>query len=283
MHRRPYCVLSLVFTGVLTTLSPPSLAQQSSTTQSPPAIPATDWAWHSGWGEAAMLSAGAGLSLGSLLLHQQRSSWGPDATKSSGKGPVYTSHGTVSAAIAVAAVHYVMQGERFRGVGLRSPYLSALPLLFADIEAVTIAGGVTHIVEKRTGRCRPRQWHQGVCDPGSDDNFKAFPSGHTTMASSLAGVHLVESLRLHSPDTLMNWLPYILIESAAVSTGALRVMAGAHSWSDVGVAFVFGHLTGVAVALAHPETTLKSPSNGSGFVNPSVSFDGKTLTLGAAF
>lgn len=249
-----------------------------------PNIPATSWAFGSRWeGELVPLGLATGLFSASLLVHQKHSNWGPDAARNAESKADNYSYATVGVATAFGLTSYVLKSELFRQAGLSTPsaYQYALPLLLSDVEAVVVASSVTDIIKKQVGRCRPRSWRNGKCDATDDEEFKAFPSGHTTIPSALAGVHLVEAWR--EPHRLSNWLIFGGIEGAAIATGVLRVRAGAHSWSDVAAGFALGHATGVLVALAHPRAELSRNSNGFGFGNPTFGFDGRVLRLGAAF
>jgi membrane-associated phospholipid phosphatase len=245
---------------------------------------ATSWAFGSTWTyELIPLGTSAALLLGSKLLHQQHSSWGPDRAHPVETSADHWSYATVGGALGLAVGQYVLRAELFHAAGFstESSYRYALPLLLSDGEAVVAATGLTEMIKKMAGRCRPRAWHNGTCDAGEEDNFKAFPSGHTTIPSALAGVHFVEALR--EPSSLGNWVFFGGIEAAALSTALLRVKAGAHSWSDVGMGYVIGHVTGALVALAHPRADLRESQQGVRFVNPSFGFGGNTVTFSAVF
>jgi membrane-associated phospholipid phosphatase len=250
--------------------------------QSTSAFWATDWAFGSVWGEFITLSASAGLVGGSFLVHQRRSGWGPDAAHSLVRNADSYSFATVGGAIALSAAYYVLEAERFHEAGYtpKQSYGYALPTILSDVEALLIGSGATSIMKRRAGRCRPRAWDTDGCNAGSDENYKAFPSGHTMIPSALAGVHLALTLRNAS---LANSLFFAGLELSAISTGALRVMAGAHSFSDVGVGYLLGHVVGLGVGLAHPRTKYEQLPVRSGIVHPAFAFDGKTLTFGGAF
>jgi membrane-associated phospholipid phosphatase len=287
MHQRQPCTLIVAVASLAVTLAATARAEQphpSRPVELEPSIPATAWAFGASWqGELIPLGVSVGLLGGSLLVHQQHSSWGPDAAHAAVLKWDNYSNATVGAAVALGMAHYVLRAEVFHQAGLSTPsaYQYALPVLFSDVEALVIASSATNIIKKQAGRCRPRAWHDGVCDSNDDEEYRSFPSGHTTIPSALAGVHLVEAWR--EPNRIGNWISFGGIELAAVASGILRVKAGAHSWSDVGAGYAIGHLTGVMVALAHPRAELTNTPTEVRFTNPTFGFDGRSLTLRAAF
>jgi membrane-associated phospholipid phosphatase len=269
-------------------LDPQVQPYHSDSTRTGGTLKSTGWAFGANKWKSVVpmeLSLGAAASaplVVSLFINQRRSTWGPDSPHAPNSTWDSVSYGTVGAAAGIGLAYYVLKGEVFSNAGIHNPYVEALPVLVADAEAVILGLGVTEIVKREAGRCRPRAWTNGICDPSSDENFKAFPSGHTTIPSALAGVHFVESLREENVGT---WLSFGGLEATAILTGVFRNAAGAHSWTDVLVGWVVGHVAGGLSALAHPSTELKgeNPSSARLVAHPTVGFDGRVLMVSASF
>lgn len=274
--------MSIVYPAVAAETHPVT----ETTVVAPPTVETTfsapNWAFGNAWSELGLLGMTV-LSLGgSELVHQHRSNWGPDTVHPSERIADNNSFATVGGALGLSAGYYLWVASRFNDAGTRSnrAYWLALPTLLADVEATLLATSVTNVLKKRLGRCRPRTYRNATCDPSSDDNFEAFPSGHTTIPSALAGVHLVQLFRAPS---LTNTLFFTGIELSALTTGGLRVLAGAHSLSDVGAGWLIGHLTGLGIGLIHPQQPYPRTRHGLSVVPTRLDFDGRNLTFTASF
>ena len=229
----------------------------------------------------AIATAGFVVGIPGVLHQTTTKNIAPDAPRAWHAGWNYASYLSVAGAISIGIAHYSLRADTLADSKFSRPYEAALPVLFSDIEAVGIGSGVTAITKTSVGRCRPYAWHDGQCDAGNDDNYAAFPSGHTMIPAALAGVHLVEVVR-DSRDPV-NWFSFIGLELAAVSTGVMRVKAGAHSWSDVIGGYTLGHLSGVLVNAAHPRARAKDPAHSIERANARLQFDGRVLALTADF
>jgi membrane-associated phospholipid phosphatase len=260
-----------------------------------PAAPATSsparpievpgWAFGSSTGE--WILAGSSLVVAvvpPLTLSQRTTSWGPDATHSDSRNASNYSFVTVGASLGVALTSYVAQSERLEGAGVAEAWGRATPVLLSDAEAALFTFGLTEVIKREAGRCRPRDWQGTTCsDTDPDDNpHAAFPSSHTSLASAFAGVHLYEALAYGGTG---NWITFAGLESLAVATGTLRVAAGAHSWSDVGAGFVLGHGAGLLIAFAHRPMTVtgRCDTMACALMHPVVGVDGQRVTLTTVF
>ena len=87
-----------------------------------------------------------------------------------------------------------------------------------------------------------------------DEAHRSFPSGHSAplagMAGAAMGMYLLPSP--HRPEQLPVALTTL---GFALTVVALRERAGAHSWVDVGAAFVSGGLAGFLTAALHVKKT----------------------------
>lgn len=146
------------------------------------------------------------------------------------------------------AATYALDVEYFSRLGVEDPTEAAGRTTLVDLQSVVLATGITIAFKKLVGRCRPRAVHSIGCS-----EFDGFPSGHTVTPSALAGSRLVLAVR--STDAAERYAAFGLAESMALLTGALRMLAGAHSWEDVLGGWAIGHATGSLLALAHPTLT----------------------------
>ncbi|MBL8604875.1 MAG: phosphatase PAP2 family protein [Myxococcales bacterium] len=151
----------------------------------------------------------------------------------------------VGAAATVGAGFWLEQRRGRRGLGLLRT-----PLIFTEAAALSL--GVVSMVKNLGGVCRPRAWSDALaqCAPASDDDLRAFPSGHTAPLAALAGASLALWRLPHRHDSAYA----LLFGSSLALAGAnliLRVEAGAHSWVDTGVGFALGFGLGFATAALH--------------------------------
>jgi membrane-associated phospholipid phosphatase len=216
---------------------------------------APDWAFRSPGGEAVVAGVSA-LSVAAYLLPQQRSGWGPYTPRPKDTTLDWISDftGAIAGSVLLTGGTYLFEGGYLAEHGAPKPFARALRTSLIDLEAVLLTSGIVATVKRLAGRCRPRSWLGGRCS-GEDEEYTAFPSGHTAPVAAVAGVHL--SLAARTPGHAGLRLGALgLAEAATLLTMALRIGAGAHSWEDVGTGFVVGHLTGVALGYAHPMVDL---------------------------
>lgn len=101
-------------------------------------------------------------------------------------------------------------------------------------------------------RKRPVLYTSGaVAAVASKDNQRSFPSGHTSVAFSMATAYLVIAQREHLPHRTRNAL---LLYAGAATVGALRVASGSHFPTDVLGGAAFGAGMGWLVSVLHPHT-----------------------------
>lgn len=103
------------------------------------------------------------------------------------------------------------------------------------------------------------------------DSHLSFPSGHTALATSL-GVSLAMTAQLQD-SRAAPWL-WGAAAAMSLSTGALRIIAEKHYFTDVAAGALLGAASGVVVPLLHRRGSALGPS-GSAFpgqvsVTPSV-------------
>jgi membrane-associated phospholipid phosphatase len=177
--------------------------------------------------------------------------WGPSSSRQAHDGYDLASDftGNWTGATWMVATGYGLEVGYYDRNGAGDSMARALRTTLIDLQAFTLATGVTAILKHATGRCRPRDFHDGACDEDATRN--AFPSGHVAPPASIAAVHL--TLALRSEDSAGHrWGAFGVAEASALATVALRMLAGAHSWEDVLVGLAIGHLAGASVAAAHP-------------------------------
>ncbi|WP_050434177.1 phosphatase PAP2 family protein [Chondromyces crocatus] len=237
------------------------LTASATASANPPGAAAPDWAFRSAPAEAVL----AGVSAASMAMYfipQQRIGWAPYAARPHHPTLARISDftGALGGAFLLGGGMTLFEGAYLAQHGVPNPYARALRTTLIDAEAVMLATGIVATVKRLTGRCRPRAWHDGRCR-GDDEEFTAFPSGHTTPVAAIAGVHL--SLLARTPGNGALRLGALgLAEASTLVTMALRIGAGAHSWEDVGAGFLLGHVVGVAVGYAHPMVDL-GPGRGA--------------------
>lgn len=198
----------------------------------------------------ALLAIGAALSNAAIQIPQQRTGWGPDAPHPFDPAADRVSDFTGAfggSGIALAA-GYGLEAAYFGDAGVRGGGVYALRGPLVDLEAALLSTGVVQGLKRLTARCRPRYFVDGTC---TNEERDAFPSGHTSPISGIAGARLVLAAQTQG-SAGFRWGSFGLAEVMAITTAALRVKAGMHSWTDVGAGFLLGHAIGALVALAHP-------------------------------
>ncbi|WP_437533801.1 phosphatase PAP2 family protein [Sorangium sp. So ce726] len=217
--------------------------------QAGPAAP--DWAFGTPGGEAA-LAAACTASLATYLLPQRRSGWGAASSeeRNDAIGLASDITGAAVGTLLLLGSGYALEGSYLAGAGVPRPYARALRTSLIEVEAVALSTGLSNVIKRLSGRCRPRSWRTDRCGE-TDLDFDAFPSGHTTPVAAIAGARLNLALRT-TGDAAPRLGALALAEAATVVTMALRIGAGAHSWQDVGAGMILGHVTGFAIAAIHP-------------------------------
>jgi membrane-associated phospholipid phosphatase len=133
------------------------------------------------------------------------------------------------------------------------------------LEGALAGAMITQLLKNVFGVCRPRDWddttrtcttkgERGDSELHVDEAHRSFPSGHSAplagMAGAAMGMYLLPSP--HRPEQL----PVALTSLGfALTVVVLRERAGAHSWVDVGAAFVSGGLAGFLTAALHVKKT----------------------------
>ncbi|WP_437769728.1 phosphatase PAP2 family protein [Sorangium sp. So ce764] len=217
--------------------------------QAGPAAP--DWAFGAPGGEAA-LAAACAASLATYLLPQRRSGWGAASSeeRNDAIGLASDITGAAAGTLLLLGGGYALEGSYLAGAGVPRPYARALRTSLIEAEAAALSTGLSNVIKRLSGRCRPRSWRTDRCGE-TDLDFDAFPSGHTAPVAAVAGARLNLALRT-TGDAAPRLGALALAEAATVVTMALRIGAGAHSWQDVGAGMILGHVTGFAIAAVHP-------------------------------
>jgi membrane-associated phospholipid phosphatase len=161
--------------------------------------------------------------------------------------------------VVISLASWYVEGWMLHDAHAPNPYTTALMSTLVDIEAIGFAEMSTGITKAIAGRCRPRSWKTlpngtSACVPDSgnpSEEYRAFPSGHTAAPSALAGARFVTAVRAKGRFKKLHWVTFAFAEAASFATAALRVDAGAHSWSDVFAGWAIGHLAGAGIAAVH--------------------------------
>lgn len=218
------------------------------------------WAFGSPSGEAALGSLALASNL-AWLLPQRDAHWGPDRARPWSPAPGLASDvlGAGAGAALQIGTGYLLESSYLAATGAPRPGIAALHEAVVEAEAATFDAGITSLMKRLSGRCRPRARHGDRCDEPD-----AFPSGHTSAIASIAGARVVGLLRgpFDGPALATRVTGLGLAEAATLATGILRVTSGAHSVEDVLVGAAVGHATGLLVALAHP--TVREVPRGAG-------------------
>lgn len=228
----------------------------ASTARADPSRPGA--AFGSEWGEAGLALACAA-TMSARFIPQQRSSWAPShaAEFAFDTGLVSDYTGAGIGSVLQIAAGYGFETAYLASHGVYEPAVNALRTPVIELEALMLSGGLTYLVKRFAGRCRPRAFVNGQCE----DEHDAFPSGHTSAVGAFGGARLVTVLRSDPEDDNagLRWTAFALAETSILVTGSLRVGAHAHSWEDVVGGAILGHAAGALVALLHPEEPLDVP------------------------
>lgn len=238
-----------------------------------------DFAFGSPEGEAAMLALSASSNM-TLVLPQRIWTWAPYSRV---EYDPYLSGwsdftGATGGAMIQLGIGYLLEAAYYFEIGSDTePGVMALYNPMIESEALLMTSGITMLMKRAAGRCRPRSY-PGTAKPCPEGD--AFPSGHTSAIGSFAGARLVR-LAFTPVNTAFALRAGSLAvsEAAMVVTGALRVLCGAHSIEDVITGGLIGHVTGAGVALIHWNEQLNTEEtapDGRG----RTSTAGQELTLG---
>ena len=144
------------------------------------------------------------------------------------------------------------------GVGGLSAYLTTHDLAAREARgnlavlanSITWTSATTQWLKVLVRRKRPVLYTSGaVAAAANPVNQRSFPSGHTSVAFTIASAYLVMGRREHLPHYTRN---SILLFAGAASVGALRVRGGSHFPTDVLGGAVLGTGVGWLVAVVHP-------------------------------
>lgn len=144
------------------------------------------------------------------------------------------------------------------GVGGLSAYLSTHDLagpqargnLAVLANSITWTSATTQWLKVLVHRKRPVLYtSSAVAAAANPDNQRSFPSGHTSVAFSIASAYLEIGRREHLPHYTRN---SILLFAGAAGVGALRVRSGSHFPTDILGGAALGTGIGWLVAVLHP-------------------------------
>lgn len=251
LRRRTTALLSVLVAAWV--VSDDAFAQTSSNGDpgGSPAGSRPDFAFGSPEGEAAMLALSASSNI-TYVLPQRIWTWAPYSRV---EYDPYLSGwsdftGALGGAMVQLGIGYALEAAYYFEVGTEtSPGLMALYNPMIESEALLMTSGITMLMKRAAGRCRPRSY-PGASKPCPEGD--AFPSGHTSAVAAFAGARIVRlAFTPINPAFAFRATSLIVSEGAMFLTGALRILSGAHSIEDVIVAGLIGHVTGAGVALIH--------------------------------
>jgi hypothetical protein len=193
----------------------------------------------------AALSAASNLT---LFIRQRESGWGPSLIRKPDNmaGVASDVFGAVGGIFIQTGTGYVLESAYLDAVGAEDPGVEALYGTLVETEAVLLSSGITQLIKRIAGRCRPRAFLDGKCT-----EFNAFPSGHTSAISPFAGARLVRLAQTPGEGIEFRAANYAVASTATIGVAFMRVAASAHNWEDVLAGGIIGHATGVLLALAH--------------------------------
>jgi membrane-associated phospholipid phosphatase len=235
----------LVASALLIASTSPAEADAQQAANSP------GWAFGHAGGEVG-LALGSLATLAAAAIPTRFSGWGPSPARPHEPHIALASDfagGFVGSAWQLTG-SWALEGSYYHSHQVRRPYALALRSTLVAGEATALTLGITEVLKRTTGRCRPRSYRDGMCRDAPEER-KAFPSGHTAPMAAIAGVDLLLALRSDG-DPTRRYLAFGFAEAGTVATAILRVLAGAHSWEDVVAGWAIGHTTGALVELAHP-------------------------------
>jgi membrane-associated phospholipid phosphatase len=196
------------------------------------------------------------------FIPQQRGTWQPFEARSF--DPITGGISDLTAAAAGSAIQlglgYLFETGYLAAARLSQPATNAYYGALVEAESLLLSTGLTALIKRLAGRCRPRAYDE---DSNTCDEFDAFPSGHTASAASFAGARLVRTaLTPFSAESSVRFTGLFAAEVNMVITGALRITSGSHSWEDVLAGALIGHATGIGLEFLHQPQSFGDPVNG---------------------
>jgi len=210
---------------------------------------APDWVARQPGAEVVLSAVSVG-AMATALFPQREGSWGPSMQRERHEtyGIISDFSGAGIGTMLQLTGSFALEAAHLEDHDVPEPFGRASRSSLIDLQSAMLATGATYSLKRWVGRCRPRAWRGGRC---AGEEYDAFPSGHVTPVAAIAGSRLAMAVRTDGVAT-KRYLAFGFSEGAAALTAVLRLLAGAHSWEDVAVAYVIGHGVGAAVGLAHP-------------------------------
>lgn len=120
-----------------------------------------------------------------------------------------------------------------------------LPYMVASLQAALWTEAVTEALKAGVGRERPVLYTSDATpeDAGDRNNVRSFPSGHTSVAFSLATSYWLSRRELTGSPGVPGWLAV----AAAGGVGVMRIAAGKHFPSDVLAGAALGMVSAIVV------------------------------------
>lgn len=228
-----------------------------------------DEGWPSDWvrigpGEGTGVAAAAAIAIAlQFALHPSTDHW-HDGILFDGdvRGPLRPSSAQARSRAATASdlgyfglplYQVLVEAGLVTWLGHRQPDAAA-QLALLDIEAIAVNGLLTTVLQKSTARARPSLQGCAASSTSSDClssmHNESFPSGHTSVAFTVAASLCVQHSRL---ALLGRADPFVCPAALAVATatGVLRVVADRHWSTDVIAGAALGSAVGTIVSLAH--------------------------------
>lgn len=211
--------------------------------------------YRAGWGDIALVSVTGATALLPGLLHLP--SGAPSCAPCSTSGLAGIDRWAVGQRSSLA---HTASNVTLLGVGGLSAYLTTHDLSGPDARGnlavlantVTWTAASTQWLKVLVHRKRPVLYTDGaLAAAAAPDNQRSFPSGHTSVAFSVATAYLVIGNRENLPQHTRNTL---LLFAGAAGIGALRVKGGSHFPTDVLGGAVLGSAVGWLAAALHPRT-----------------------------
>jgi membrane-associated phospholipid phosphatase len=114
----------------------------------------------------------------------------------------------------------------------------------AAVQSALWAEGATELLKAAVGRARPVLYTDGAPEVAHvKENVRSFPSGHASVAFSLATTYWLARRDISGSPGVAAWLGL----AAAAGVGVMRVAAGRHFPSDVVAGALLGTASGVIV------------------------------------
>lgn len=196
------------------------------------------------------------------FVPQQKGTWAPYEARLF--EPITGGVSDLTAASAGSAIQiglgFLFETGYLAAAGLDEPATNAFYGVMVEGESLLLATGLTALVKRLVGRCRPRAYDE---ETGTCDEYDAFPSGHTASAAAFGGARLVRTaLTPWSTEASVRLTGLLAAETNMVITGMLRIYSGSHSWEDVLVGALIGHAAGIGLGFLHQPKSFGDRVNG---------------------